>query len=499
MILNFKSEFNRFLDYLKLPDNERLIFSAPYGIGKTTFIKNFFKSPSISKEYKLFHLFPANYSISDTDYIFEYIKYDILYQILEDVTLDSESFNYQETIQAFIIEKGANIFSLLFEGISMVNQTISSISTIIKKFEILYNDYLIFHQQMQIDDIKTLDKFRDGLESKIGSIYENDIITKLIQYYIEKIANGDENEPVIKRKPILVIDDLDRIDPEHFFRLLNIFASQVDLVYKNENLKNKFGFYQVMFVFDMDNARNLFISKYGGKVDFNGYFDKFFSRIIFQFQPYNEIKENLSKILDEIIIPEYDYRVLNFREQNKVVNQLIENIIICFLQAGKINLRNLLKLSNKEYKLPKRIIHSPRSNYPFTNRSIVPLIAFDFLVEILGGISNFESSIEAIAHMPDYQTNNYDKFYFLRHLIVILGYDNHKFSSSESTITIEISSVKINYRLMNGNNIIYTDIYDDADEVIQNDFDKLLFLSPINMNTCIYNAFIKCKELGIFS
>ncbi len=51
------------------------------------------------------------------------------------------------------------------------------------------------------------------------------------------------------KEVVRILDDLDRIDTEHIFRLLNVFVAQVDVVGKGEN-DNKFGFDKVIFVCD---------------------------------------------------------------------------------------------------------------------------------------------------------------------------------------------------------------------------------------------------------
>lgn len=93
------------------------------------------------------------------------------------------------------------------------------------------------------------------------------------------------------------MEDLDRLDPAHLFRILNIFSAHIDYGYKlmnrpNETLAgNKFGFDNVVFVADFSNIRKIFKHFYGEQTDFNGYIGKFLSSA-----PYNysirEIRKN---------------------------------------------------------------------------------------------------------------------------------------------------------------------------------------------------------------
>ena len=75
MKIDLTSEKLNFARHLKLPNNNQIIFSGIFGIGKTYFLNQYFKEKA--EEYELILLSPVNYSISQTDDIIEYIKYDI--------------------------------------------------------------------------------------------------------------------------------------------------------------------------------------------------------------------------------------------------------------------------------------------------------------------------------------------------------------------------------------------------------------------------------------
>jgi len=82
----FKHPSDEFKRHLELDDN-RVLFSVMYGVGKTTFLDHFFNSETQKKnfeteKFKVIHLYPVNYSISTTEDIFKYIKIDILYELL---------------------------------------------------------------------------------------------------------------------------------------------------------------------------------------------------------------------------------------------------------------------------------------------------------------------------------------------------------------------------------------------------------------------------------
>lgn len=87
MKICIKNESQRFLQFLQEENNNNIIFSGIYGIGKSYFINDFFNNQH-SEEYIPIILTPVNYSVANNEDIFEYIKADILLQLLEKVPCD---------------------------------------------------------------------------------------------------------------------------------------------------------------------------------------------------------------------------------------------------------------------------------------------------------------------------------------------------------------------------------------------------------------------------
>lgn len=79
-----------------LERNERTIFSAKFGDGKTYFLNEFKKkysddnkeSADKKEKYYFITLYPVNYSVAENQDIFEYIKRDILLQLAKDEKLN---------------------------------------------------------------------------------------------------------------------------------------------------------------------------------------------------------------------------------------------------------------------------------------------------------------------------------------------------------------------------------------------------------------------------
>lgn len=123
---------------------------------------------------------------------------------------------------------------------------------------------------------QTINKYFKKYDQTPG-IYEHDCYTQLITNAIEcwRLENSTKNI-------ILMIEDLDRMDPSHVFRILNIFSAHIDYSYTNEYC-NKFGFDKIITVCLYENIRNIFKHVYGDKTDFNGYIRKFTTSIPFKY------------------------------------------------------------------------------------------------------------------------------------------------------------------------------------------------------------------------
>lgn len=139
-----------------------------------------------------------------------------------------------------------------------------------------------------------------------NSVYENDVVTKIIRDNIETYQEKNN------KRVVLIIEDMDRLDPAHLFRILNVFTAQMDYGYRcfvpnvNDSLVgNKFGVSNVVFVMHEDNTKAIFHHFYGEDADYKGYMSKFYNKDIFTFSLAEEKeKYALSLISQEIDIRE---------------------------------------------------------------------------------------------------------------------------------------------------------------------------------------------------
>ena len=98
-------------------------------------------------------------------------------------------------------------------------------------------------------------------------MYEDDGYTQLIKAALEYVKSHEE------KRTCLIIEDLDRIDPGHLFRILNVFGAHVD----EDKDSNKFGFDNIIAVMDYDITEHIFHHFYGQQANYNGFMSKFYS------------------------------------------------------------------------------------------------------------------------------------------------------------------------------------------------------------------------------
>lgn len=244
--------------YEHLERNPRTILSAHFGDGKTYFLNEFKKI--YSHEYEIITLHPINYAVNKNEDIFEYIKRDILLQLAgKDEALDfdtdldalGQSIFSWENIQPVI-----ELIAGFFPGYSeLVKKLISKGSKIKDKYE---------------KERNTIGSYNQSFLLQKGGIYENDAFTTLIKNTIGRIKQRGEDERA-PNKTMLIVEDLDRLDPGHLFRILNVFGAHID----EDTNSNKFGFDNIVLVLDYDTTQTIFEHFYGKNANYQGYMSKF--------------------------------------------------------------------------------------------------------------------------------------------------------------------------------------------------------------------------------
>jgi hypothetical protein len=324
---------NDFKQHLEFDGNKRILFSGPFGTGKSTFLKEF--SQKENEDFFYLKIFPVNYSVSANEDVFELIKFDLLLQLMgnfqDEIELEKEDFTLLLKTQVFMMER-MKFMPLLYAMLGFSEKLGTPLTKFIEAIESTYGDYKSFSDEIKIDEEDDILKFVKSIEQKKGSSHEMDAVSELIFDLIERIKTKYP-----KKESVLIIDDLDRLDPEHIFRLFNIFSAHYDEI----NDKNKFGFDKVIFVCDMDNIRKIFHHKYGAGVDFSGYIDKFYSITPFDFDNRKYIKAKIGELLHDIRL-DSNLRYYNFYENGRFYNST-KAIILSLIEARLLNLRMLLQ------------------------------------------------------------------------------------------------------------------------------------------------------------
>lgn len=232
-LIPIENELTAFKKHLDI--NERTIFSAKFGDGKTYFLNEF--KNKFSKEYEFITIYPVNYQISDNKEVFEYIKRDILIQMISKKMIEP-SYEIPDSLifQFFIMQSSdsflGNILKIL-PSLGVPEQTASLFLAGYhalnwsKKMAKKYKEYKDAIQSQ--DENKIIESFLKSFSNRIGSPYEIDLITQIIIDNIQWFCKTNN------KKVILIIEDLDRMDPGHLFRILNIFSKIIDRVYQYQN------------------------------------------------------------------------------------------------------------------------------------------------------------------------------------------------------------------------------------------------------------------------
>ena len=100
MEISIDNESKRFFRFLQEENNDNIIFSGIYGIGKSFFINDFFNKKHTDKYITLF-LTPVNYSVASNEDIFEYIKIDVLFQLLDKVSCDLKNVQISNSVATY--------------------------------------------------------------------------------------------------------------------------------------------------------------------------------------------------------------------------------------------------------------------------------------------------------------------------------------------------------------------------------------------------------------
>lgn len=301
--IDISGNLNNFAQYLEKTD--RIILSAKFGDGKTYLLNKLRNDAVMKDEYEFFTIYPVNYSVAKNEDVFEYVKRDIIVQFYEKKLFEKIDLN------------------ALFGSEFTFDDLTSVVSFLLSCFpsgEFYNNVFKKFLEKKEEYDEKKhiVDKYLSQFANTAGCIHEEDGYTKLIRKAIEWISqdhslNGGEWKA---KKPVLIIEDLDRLDPKHLFRILNVVSAHIDDSDRPDIVGNKFGFNNIVLVMDYDVTKHIFHHFYGAEACYEGYMSKFLSREPFRYSiKYIMIRAFEAQLGEKLGIHELLPHLQNFREK----------------------------------------------------------------------------------------------------------------------------------------------------------------------------------------
>ena len=345
---------------LHLHSHPRTILSAKFGDGKTFFLNEF---ASNSPDYVVIRLCPVNYQVVDNKDIFELVKWDLMLQLsakgilIDDLGEQSLPLTIQYCLKNHgmsLLESAADVVSQI-PGADVFGKFAKSITKLVKQFsEVVsaYNEYRSGNDDKLVCIINKIEEI---------SVLESDLLTQLIQKSIETWKKKEENK---EKRLVLVFDDMDRIDPAHLFRILNVISAHMDYGYKFgvESLGDlttcKFGVDNIVVVLDYDNLVKIYKHFYGPDTDVDGYIRKFLTNDYFQYslkqETVNYFYQSLCKglQLDENFVKEI-LKVYNICE--KSIRDLMSSIT-------DINSQLVFDKGDKAFGIEKLMVVAKRLN-----------------------------------------------------------------------------------------------------------------------------------------
>ena len=323
----YLKDFKQYLDA-----NSRCILSAKFGNGKSYFIRSFIKE--YSDDYLFIPIYPVNYQVMDNKDIFELIKRDILIKLLssEEININEIELNAASLFYYFFTnnqeDKLLDILSII-PDINIYGIDIN-LSNVIKKLKEVKDKFATYKEQFKSID-KTSELYITKFDSLKGSIYEFDTISQLICDIIREYKKKNPTKEVV-----LIIEDLDRIDPAHIFRILNVFSAHFDrytpgLVEFDKTCgDNKFCLDKIVTVCDIDNIKKIYAHIYGDYTDFTGYISKFSNSKEYIYSLKEKIKWYITNVLLDRDLKKYP-----------TICDLLSRIIISLMDDKKTAESNL--------------------------------------------------------------------------------------------------------------------------------------------------------------
>lgn len=264
--IDISHELTRFHQHLE--NNRQTILSAKFGDGKTYFLNEYIKQHEEDTFFVVLH--PVNYVVSPNEDIFEYIKRDILCSLVH--RNEFKEVDWNQLLKDFFN------YDTILQGVDKIASNV----------EYGYLFTMPLHLFKKVDDKYAVDKYFDRFKDTKGGLFEFDQFSFAIERTIKKIQENN-------KKCVLIIEDLDRLDPAHLFRILNVLSAHVDI---GDGLP-KFSFDNIVAVLDYDTTKHIFNHFYGERANYDGYMSKFMSSHAFEYSITRVAHEELITYLEK--------------------------------------------------------------------------------------------------------------------------------------------------------------------------------------------------------
>jgi hypothetical protein len=302
----------------KLDKNSRLLFSGKFGVGKSYFLQEFFQKNQ--DKYNCVHLSPVYYSTAKNEDIFQSIEADIFVHLLDKYMIKEEFIENHASsllISQYLLNNAKELGN---DTLDIVKGFVPVISVFQRSFDVIVkhlDKFKIHNGKMQTDQVfEAYKKLAENNKTNTASVYGRTPYQNMLADALQEIKANKEN--------VLIIDDLDRIDPAHIFRILNVFSACL----KADDKADLLGFDKVILVCDNENLKNIFHHFYGDKTDYQGYMSKF-NEDIFEYDFADVIAMKLPKDNIRVLLGDIHY---DLSQRN---NLIITIVFTLFEQAVK--------------------------------------------------------------------------------------------------------------------------------------------------------------------